>query len=351
MRTNNILCIYDSEINKDIFLEYYPNMLLYNTNTYILYFGGIYNPPFFDIVIMTSSYKKANDYQMCWNMVIENGHLIIPKTALKHLSKYDIKKVLPFNDKSFVIIKKNSSKVYIFYDKYRVIDFIVSSPNKLLLQHKDIYIPEKDLNFLENNWTKSLEWYKKHFNYRKKIVGDYDPNIIYLSYLHTMLQKINPCIKIIIILQNPIIRAYEDWLNNDKNEKGKYKNTFEDSINNELKFRLNEPITNNVSKYHYLQKGLYYKQIQILQRYFPLQNICITLYENINYEKIYKFLQVYPYNHTHVNKETQTNTQKITQINKNIIIKKSLSKKLVKFFKDDVKKLEKDILGYKTNWF
>ena len=277
MRTNNILCIYDSEVNKNKFLEYYPNMLLYNTDTYILYFGGIYNPPFFDIVIITSPDKNKDDYQMCWNMVLENGDLIIPKKALKHLLIYDIKEVKPLHgklSKSYIIIKKQTSKVYIFYDKYRVIDFTVCSQNRLLLEHKDIYLynNKNELNFLENNWTKSLEWYKKHFNYKKKMVGDYDPNILYLSYLHPMLQKMNSCIKIIIILKNPILRAYEEWSNQKILEK-KDLISFEDSINNELKFRLNEPINNIVSKYHYLQKGLYYKQISILMKYFPLQNM------------------------------------------------------------------------------
>jgi hypothetical protein len=124
-------------------------------------------------------------------------------------------------------------------------------------------------------------------------------------------------------------------------------NSFEKMVDNELKFRLNEPVNENVINYHYLQKGLYYKHISALLKYFPLQNIYISteerLFKNIKEEKIkiYNFLQVY---NTNIN------------INTNIDINSNISKQFLKnnvikqFFKNDVKKLEKEILGYKTNW-
>lgn len=360
-KKNNIICIYETIESLDLFKKYYPLCLSYNIETYVIYFGGIHNPPFFDIVIMTKINKRKDEYQMCWNMVIEGGRLIIPKSEIKELGsiiKNNSKNIRyeSFYDTDYIIIQKNTPYLYIFYDKYRIIDFVITGYNnlsfiKLLSSHRDIDIKHANMDFLSRNWTKSIEWYKGHFNYKKKMVGNYDENIIYLPYLHPMLQKMNACVKIIIILKNPIQRAYEEWLFHKNNSSGEIQvvPTFEGAIRNELKFHWNEPLNPDIAKYHYLQRGLYYKQISELMRYFPKQNIYVLIEEN-NYEKIvdiYNFLQIREIKHTH-NLDYMANTIEITSEQ---YITPKLYNIFIKFFKEDIKKLEKEILGYKTNWF
>jgi hypothetical protein len=361
IRKSNILCIYDNVELRDLFKKYYPLVLSYNIAAYVIYFGGMHNPPFFDIVIITETNKRKDEYQMCWNMVIEGGSLIIPKSEIKHLDniiKSDIKgkDCKPFYDTDYIIVHKNTTYLYIFYDKYRIIDFVITGYNdisfiKLLSSHSDIDIKHANMDFLSRNWTKSIEWYKGHFNYKKKMVGNYDENIIYLPYLHPMLQKMNSCVKIIIILKNPIQRAYEEWISHKNNTSGEMQivSTFEGSIRDELKFHWNEPLNPDVAKYHYLQRGLYYKQIIELMRYFPKQNIYIFI-EGTHYEKmrnIYNFLQIRDIKHMH-NLDYKSNSMEITSEQ---YITPKLYNIFLKFFKEDVEKLEKEILGYKTNWF
>lgn len=59
---------------------------------------------------------------------------------------------------------------------------------------------------------------------------------MYLSDTHWIIQKLNPFVKLIIFLRNPITIAYSSW-QMISNNKWTTK-TFEESIEEELKYRL-----------------------------------------------------------------------------------------------------------------
>jgi hypothetical protein len=127
-------------------------------------------------------------------------------------------------------------------------------------------------------------------------------------------------------------------------------NSFEYCINDELENRMDENKTYHVSFFaHFIQRGFYYKQIMDILKYFPKENIHITISEKMekntddSYQDIFRFLNVSEY-HAIFNK-------KFVSTSKNTLNKKSdLYIKLQKVFDSDKKKLEK-FLGYKTNWW
>ena len=103
----------------------------------------------------------------------------------------------------------------------------------------------------------------------------------------------NPKIKLIIILRNPIDRAYSSWQMVKNNEWTNF--SFKEAIDEELKYRLDENKTFNTAVFHYLQRGLYYQQIKEFLKWFPRQNLLVFILEhfdedmNKEYNKIYKF--------------------------------------------------------------
>ena len=127
--------------------------------------------------------------------------------------------------------------------------------------------------------------------------------------------------------------------------------TFKEVIGDELEFRLNEPLNPYVFYSYYLQKRLYYKQIMNLLKYFPKQNLCIILLEDLEkdpksvYNKMYDFLEVKKINMNYEKKLEGIYTNK----EKNKAITPELKKTMINFFKNDVEKLEK-LLKVKTNW-
>jgi hypothetical protein len=362
MTHKNILCLYDDTKTIDRFNKYKP--LLYKVlpkEIYYVYHGQIYNPPFFNLIIITLDILYDENLQMLWNMVLSKGYLIIKTKHINRLLKYVKNITYKKYDDEYTICNKTSAITTIIRNKYRVIDFMIIGVQKAgttaamtnLEKHPDIFLYQDELHFYDRDWDKGIEWYKSLFDYKKKLVGEKNPNIIYLEQTHSMIQKINPAIKMILLLRNPIDRAYSAWSMftkkftfHDENKK-----SFEDACNYELKYKIDEPTNLKISNGHILQRGLYYKQIQKLLRYFPRENILILISEQVienmneSYNKIYNFLGIEDYN-TEYKKDL---VGEYTNENKKKDISNKLYKKLIKFYRKDIHKLEK-FLDLKTNW-
>jgi len=360
-KKDRILCLYDNILNINKFKKFNP--FIYKIDLYVIYYGNIYNPPFFNLIINAKSKEnKDEECIMLWNMVLTNGYLILNTKYVKNfINIINPTKYSKFDDE-YTIFKKELQQTLVIYNKYRIIDFIIIGVQKggttsamgNLEKHPDLSIPLEELHFYDRDWVKGVDWYKKHFDYNKKLVGEKNPNIIYLDETFPMIQRINPCVKMILFLRNPIDRAYSAWhmfnykyTFNDDNRQ-----TFEEACEFELKNRVNEPTNLRISNSHILQRGLYFKQIEKLLRYFSRDNILILISENVikneelEYNKIYNFLGIKEYNmnykRAHIGKYTGNNKKKD--------ISSKLYNKLVNYFKKDVNKLEK-FLKIKTRWF
>ena len=344
---DKIIYLYNSTKDKNnvFFQKEYQNIMLYSGGLEELYNAKVYNPPFYNIIIC--SYKIKNDHyiKMLWNMLLSNGFLILLECCIHFFdeTQFNIKKY----NKKYIIIEKTQPKINIFYNKSRIIDFMIIGVQKggttaameNLEKHPDIHIPDEEIHYYENDWTKdTIEMYKNKFDYSKKLVGEKDPNIIFMPHIYPLIQQINPYIKMILFLRNPIDRAYSAWYMfhtkyfSSKNDlKG-----FQDEMEIEMSERINEPLNYRISNAHYLQRGLYYKQIKELLRFFPRENIYICLSEKVinemdtEYKKIYDFLDI-SYPKEEINYEKKLVSSYDTKDKKNDITP-SFYKKLVNFF-------------------
>jgi hypothetical protein len=350
------LIIYNN--NQDISYlntDKYKYCLLSDMPIYKIYYGEIYNPPFFNNIISIKN-NSFEEVKQIWNMTLINGLFLIDDKYQNLFTNSIYHKDL--NNKK-IIVKKNYGLCYQF-PQYRIIDFIIAGTMKggttaaitNLSKHPDISMVKEEIHYFDDklNYQKGIEWYKKHFDYSKKMVGDKNHDVMYEYNCHELLQMINPHVKIILFLRNPIDRAYSHW----KMTRDLFKNkkSFEYCIYDEIKNRWNENRTNKISFwYHFVQRGLYYDQIKNLLKYFPIDNIYIAISENIitdmngGYNKICKFLNIPEF----INKQDFVKdfvSDKLDNISKS----DKIYEILYKIYKKDVKKLEK-LIGYKTNWF
>lgn len=342
------------------------NVIYYNQRTiYDLYDARFINPPFFDRIIVLRNDLSQEAMQMIYNMTNVGGVIFLPSKYLttdkvfNHSQETNNTKYLgishPNNIRNnFSLMKKSSNFVYQF-PKGRVVDFIIMGAQKAgttalslnISKHPDIYInnnkdPAKsEVHYFDINFKKGLEWYKRQFNYSKKMVGEKTPELMYLGWTFPLIQSINPYVKMIIILRNPIIRAYSAW----KHAKKMFNETrsFEEAIY--------APNSTNktfyTSQFHYLERGLYYQQIQTLLKWFSKDNLLILINEiviknmNQEYNKVYAFLNLSrldaKYNLEYVSDDKS-------------VINPALYEKLIKYYKKDVANLEKHF-GIKTHWF
>jgi hypothetical protein len=363
--------------NKNINLIFYDKDKLYD-----LYDARFINPPFFDMIIILNEYYKNEDLEMIYNMIIMNGHIIFnnENNGYSNFFKKDLyktnKNISNRNSKNknfkkilenYYILKKPNNYIYQF-KKSRVVDFIIMGTQKggttalslNISKHPDIYMnTNKDpalseVHFYDINWYKGLDWYKKKFNYSFKMVGEKTPELMYLEYTFPLIQRVNPYVKIILILRNPIIRAYSGW-KHAKKYLGEIR-TFEKAIENALHNKnsnknndnlINENKTFYTSQFHYLERGLYFKQIQNILKWFSKDNLLILINEEVlrnmehEYNKVYNFLNLDDYKGNYGLEYVSNNKSAID---------KKLYETLIDYFKDDVKNLEK-FLKIKTHWF
>jgi len=321
------------------------------------------NPPFFDEIIVLRNDLTDNDFEQLFNMLKVGSNLIYLNTYNLNNFKNIFKNYK--NNNKFSMVTKNINYVYNFYGtKWRFpVDFIIMGAPKsattalayTISKHPDLYIDgNKDPtisepHFFDLFWKKGIEWYKKKFNYKKIVVGEKTPNLLYLEFTFPLIQMVNPYVKIILILRDPIHRAYSEYKMKRIMYPNEHNKTFEEEINLELE-RINKYKNKTFHSINvdYLDRGLYYKYIKILMRWFSKDNIIVLLTTDfeknptVECNKIYKFLNV---------KELKIIEQeRIFESKDKSTIDIKLYKKLIPFFKKDTEKLEK-LLNIKTNWF
>ena len=88
-----------------------------------------------------------------------------------------------------------------------------------LAQHPGVHMPDKkeqpmgEMHFFnnENYWERGVDWYRSHFSRPELLQGEKTPD--YMSHLvsHRRMHAIVPEARLIVMLRNPVDRAYSAW--------------------------------------------------------------------------------------------------------------------------------------------
>jgi len=154
----------------------------------------------------------------------------------------------------------------------------------------------------EERWKKGVGWYKEHFTENHCLQGEKTPEYLFNYKCHRRMHRIVPQAKLIILLRNPVTRAYSQWNHYNQiyetdSKHWKWKKTdFETALNNQ---------------HDVIKRGEYIDQITHLLKYFPKEQIHIGIAEklrrNPNDEllNIFSFLEVPPKAFTFQNRHTR----------------------------------------------
>ena len=192
-----------------------------------------------------------------------------------------------------------------FFKKNRI-DFIVAGVQKsgttaldsYLRQHSEIGMGKiKEIHFFDNERyfrTRKIDYreYHKHFNFseKKKVFGESTPIYIWWKDSIKRIFEYNNKIKLIVILRNPIDRAFSHW-NMEISRNNEVRNFYTCISEN----KLNQP-QNKISSY--IERGFYIEQIENLFKYFDRNQLLFIKYEDFLSEqetylrKIFSFLNV-----------------------------------------------------------
>ncbi|MEO5571584.1 MAG: sulfotransferase domain-containing protein [Bacteroidia bacterium] len=123
--------------------------------------------------------------------------------SVKRLAYKNLKSLLPGSAPAFLIIgaqKSGTSSLHYYLSAHPVL---------VKGSLKEIHFFNKDINY-----NKGISWYENHFKHplkAKKLFYEATPNYLYSKPAAQRIHSYNPDIKLIVVLRNPVDRAYSAW--------------------------------------------------------------------------------------------------------------------------------------------
>ena len=225
---------------------------------------------------------------------------------------------------------------------------------KYLNLHPEIYMANKEKHFFSRQLSKGKltdndkKKYEESFKTTKTIVGEKTPGYCYLRYAIDRIYEYNKNMKLIIILREPISRAFSQY-NMELNFKKKTLNDItEEQIFNQITKQENIKLNELRSNQSYIViRGFYDEILEYILSKFSRDNLYIGISEEINKNKQKYYNEIYDF----------LGTPKLIKINDTLNVhvrkyEKKIPKKLEKYlyniYKSHNEKLYK-ILGRKID--
>ena len=218
-----------------------------------------------------------------------------------------------------------------------------------LNQNPMIYCLYDELHFFDQKSGNKLSKkdiinYENLFKTNKKIVGVKTPSYCYLFYAIDRIYNYNPDIKLILILRDPISRAYSHF--NMFTQKGRFHqdSTKENILEYFKKIASNLKNLKDISRNgkYFIERGFYDEIIEYIYSKFPKENVYIGISEEIKKDKINSYNQLYEFlgaKKLYTIKDTDLHIREYKTP-----ISKELAKFLYTIYKPHIEKLYK-ILG------
>lgn len=161
-----------------------------------------------------------------------------------------------------------------------------SALHAYLSTHPSVHMSaQKELHYFDGEEYFSqrkpdYNFYHSHFQPEKgnKLIGEATPIYMYWDNAVRRIQQYNPKMKIIIVLRNPIERAYSHW--NMERLRDAEELSFYDAIKSEsIRAKKCLPLQDRV--HSYIDRGFYCKQINKLWRHFGKKNVLALRHDSL----------------------------------------------------------------------
>lgn len=153
-----------------------------------------------------------------------------------------------------------------------------------LSQHPQICLPKiKETHFFSETerYQRGFEWYAAQFSKKKNpccIFGEVDPDYLFFSEVETRIQQVAESPKFIVILREPLRRAYSHYLMTRR--RGYESLSFGQALNIEEK-RCETGDRYCLDNFSYLARGLYASQILRIRKAFPFSKVLFLKFDDL----------------------------------------------------------------------
>ncbi len=266
---------------------------------------------------------------------------------------------------------QNITRNFRILPNFLIIGYYKSGTTSLydyLIQHENIgKAKRKEIHYFSFSYWRGLMWYRSYFSTifakrqieaktgRKFHTGESSPQYIFHPYSLDRIHQTLPNVKLILLLRNPIDRAYSHYIH-EKNRENEPLKTFEEAIELDderyevmfSKFKKNEikEFNNKVYLSPYVRMGKYILEIKKLYKIFPKNQILILKTSDLDnspentVNKALKFMDLLLTNKINF---TKKNVGKYSQMNS------ETREKLIEYYKPYNLELEK-FLDMKFDW-
>ena len=158
-----------------------------------------------------------------------------------------------------------------------------SALDSFLRQHPEICMPEtrKELHFFDRE-EEDRDYKKYHANFQPKpnhrAIGEASPIYMYWETAPHRIWSYNPKMKWILVLRNPVERAFSAW--NMETKRGAESLSFKEAVEQEAE-RCREALPLQHRVYSYVDRGFYAHQVRRLFKIFGKDNCLILLNEDL----------------------------------------------------------------------
>jgi radical SAM protein with 4Fe4S-binding SPASM domain len=251
------------------------------------------------------------------------------------------------------------------YARYREPSFLIIGAQKCgttslyynLTRHPNIQpAGRKEIHFFDEYFEKGMDWYRTFFPpvglFKGMVTGEASPRYFFLPYVPQRVVQVFPNIKLILLLRNPVDRAYSQYHHNYRNRR--VTESFETVIEAAKRLderQLNIPVhdpafSKKYRRVSYLARGVYIHQLKRWLEYFPLEQFLILKSEDFfknpgkTMDRVFAFLGLKPYVITNFDKK---NSYDYPPMNP------AVREKLLEYFRPFNRQLY-HLLGIDYNW-
>src|SRR5213596_3087718 len=176
--------------------------------------------------------------------------------------------------------------------KVERLDFILAGAQKsgttalhyFLSRHPDINMgDQQEIHFFDDDamFVSGVDYEELHKHYPlvapSRIAGDCTPSYLYHKPAAEPISKYNPKIKLLILLRNPVERAFAHW--NMQRFKGREPLDFFDAVRDE-KTRIAGAPAIEARRFAYVDRGFYARQLARFVKFFPCEQLKVVKFED-----------------------------------------------------------------------
>jgi Sulfotransferase domain len=153
--------------------------------------------------------------------------------------------------------------------------FLNKHPNINMGNQQEIHFFDDDTMFVSGADYEQLH---KHYPLLAPsiLAGDCTPSYIYYEPVAERIWKYNPQIKLLILLRNPVDRAFAHW--NMQRFKGREPLDFFDAVREEQTRVVGAPPA-EARRFAYVDRGFYGRQLERLFKFFPREQVEVVKFE------------------------------------------------------------------------